>query len=756
VRPPARNLAELSAFIDRYTREFQLKDEHEQPLGTLQLSQSGPFVAGQWVTIDQTWTVGELPMQPGGGIILTVSRTARIQGRDPTGDHYVTVHSSNPEARLMLARPWGQWNSFITRRTLAFRLEGAPLQKGDQVVVTYGDKSQGSRGLRFQTRSDDQVIFPMHLDLEGKGEPLTPAWPSVTVLGAAQIQRVSAVAPSVVTPGEAFSLVVRSEDANRNLSSGKAPKYKITRNGKSWRTLGAGGNALQVINGIKLKKPGVYRFEVQSADDKLKGLSNPVWVEPEPERRIYWGDTHGHSGFAEGQGSPDGYFRFGRDVARLDFLVLSEHDVWLDDSEWKTLQALTRKYLEPGKFTTLLGYEWTAPVPYGGHHNVYFADPESRRVPAQEAIPLPELYRILRQWYANDNVLVIPHAHQAADWRQNDADLERVAEITSGHGTFEFFGNKYLQNGYRVGFIGSSDNHGGHPGYTATRNRQQGGLAAVLAQENTPHALFAALRNRSCYATTGERILIDGDINGIPMGSVMQNPGNRRIRCRASGTAPIDAIDLIKNGGVVFSRRYLDTELGTRTRVQVSFESSTEVFNGVRNPRGPRPWQGVIEIHGARLVGVEEPAFAHPQSFHLRQLGEDRLEFSLETRGRWKSLLLDLEEATASTEVKITLEAKQEIPGSPGAPDRRPEDLAAENLVFQLAELTSGPEVREFPVVQNLDRIELQLIAGDGALDQEFHYRDQDPIHKGDYYYLRVRQVDGAMAWSSPWWVEKP
>ena len=84
-----------------------------------------------------------------------------------------------------------------------------------------------------------------------------------------------------------------------------------------------------------------------------------------------------------------------------------------------------------------------------------------------------------------------------------------MVEITSGHGSFEFFGQNYLKNGFEVGFIGSGDNHNGHPGYTGLGNGQQGGLAAVLAPENTTEAIFRALRDRSTYATTGERILLD-------------------------------------------------------------------------------------------------------------------------------------------------------------------------------------------------------------------------------------------------------
>ena len=57
----------------------------------------------------------------------------------------------------------------------------------------------------------------------------------------------------------------------------------------------------------------------------------------------------------------------------------------------------------------------------------------------------------------------------------------------------------------------------------------------------------------------------------------------------------------------------------------------------------------------------------------------------------------------------------------------------------------------------NTDALSLQLVPSTGSYDQEFVYTDRDNPLPGDYYYLRVRQIDGAVAWSSPFWVgEQP
>ena len=42
---------------------------------------------------------------------------------------------------------------------------------------------------------------------------------------------------------------------------------------------------------------------------------------------------------------------------------------------------------------------------------------------------------------------------------------------------------------------------------------------------------------------------------------------------------------------------------------------------------------------------------------------------------------------------------------------------------------------------------------GPAAREVEFRYQDTNPEPGGNYYYVRVRQEDGNMAWTSPIWV---
>src|SRR5262249_14767003 len=92
---------------------------------------------------------------------------------------------------------------------------------------------------------------------------------------------------------------------------------------------------------------------------------------------------------------------------------------------------------------------------------------------------------------------------------------------TPGAGAWEAF-----RRGYRMGLIASSDNHVGMPGRSYPGDRQihtpfSGGLCAVWAKQRTRESIFAALRKRRCYGTTGARIVVKFGLGDHPMGSIV-------------------------------------------------------------------------------------------------------------------------------------------------------------------------------------------------------------------------------------------
>jgi hypothetical protein len=329
------------------------------------------------------------------------------------------------------------------------------------------------------------------------------------------------------------------------------------------------------------------------------------------------------------------------------------------------------------------------------------------------------------------------------------------------HGTFEWFGNRYLRDGFEIGFVGGSDDHRAQPGAPHGLFRLtlagSGGLAAALAPERSADAIFDALRARSVYATSGARILLDARLNGEPMGTRQPDSPRRTIECRAFGTAPIDRIDVVKNGEIVFSQPYLNVPLRARSSVLLGFESSTEVFprEGTDSPRPYRRWKGTLDVEGATVAAVERTALDNVilDKVEVDPANPNRVRFDVLTRGRRDGVLVKLTGASATTAFRVDLEpTKEEGIGRPET-IRPAQDLPAEKLVLPFGELADGRLVRELHVGPNTDTVSIDVVDADGALDQGFTFTDMGEVHPGDYYYLRVTQLDGARAWSSPFWV---
>jgi hypothetical protein len=452
--------------------------------------------------------------------------------------------------------------------------------------------------------------------------------------------------------------------------------------------------------------------------------------------------------------------RWARDDARLDYVTHSEHDVWMDDAEWQALKDNVRRYAEEGRFIAYLGYEWTVRNIQGGHHNVLYRTPDRRdRIAAQFFPTLSALYQGLRASADPRDVLVIPHAHQAGDYRMNDPDMETLVEIMSQHGNFEWFGRMYLNHGHQVGFTAASDNHLSQPGYTAPNNAslaQRGGLGAVLAGEKTTNALFDAMKSLSAYATSGERIILDFEVNGTGMGQRAPFAEQRRVAGRVIGTAPIDTITLVRNEEEIWTKDYLgDTadRLNDTESLLLSFASDSYPLDPGDNPRGWRHWQGTLRVVNGTLETAQGQDF-HNESVQTLNVSDDDpnlVLFATITRGDTSSILLTVSGARRSTEIRLGLEPAMETGGAPPL-YRPPQETPAAELSFALKDMEHGRIERPAPVPGYDDRVILRRVITDGPMDVSFEVDDERPL-QGDYYFVRVRQADDSLAWSSPVWV---
>jgi hypothetical protein len=449
-----------------------------------------------------------------------------------------------------------------------------------------------------------------------------------------------------------------------------------------------------------------------------------------------------------------------RDDARLDYVTHSEHDIWMDDYEWEVLRENVRRYTEEGVFIAYLGYEWTVRNFSGGHHNVLFRTPDARaRIPAQFYPTLSRLYQGLRATANTEDVVIIPHAHQAGDYRQNDPALEPLIEIMSQHGNFEWFGRMYLEHGHQVGFVAASDNHLSQPGYGAPKNSslaQRGGLGAILAKEKGTDAIFDGMKALKAYATTGDRIILDVNINGTGMGQRAPFAEDRSLQGRVIGTAPIAQIAVIRNDEVLWTQDYLtDIEPATNGEATflLSFGSDAAPYHPGDNPRGWRHWRGTLEVENAAIEAFQGMDFHNSfyQSITPDPDNPNLLQFATHTRGDTSSIELRISGLKRTSALRINLEEAQETGGGP--PVYRKHQTSAETeLVLQFRDLTDGRLEQNLAMDVYTDTIVLRQKIDNGPRDVTFEVNDQS-ARQGDYYFVRVRQADDAMAWSSPIWI---
>ncbi|MEM1282052.1 MAG: DUF3604 domain-containing protein, partial [Chlamydiota bacterium] len=116
-----------------------------------------------------------------------------------------------------------------------------------------------------------------------------------------------------------------------------------------------------------------------------------------------------------------------------------------------------------------------------------------------------------------------------------------------------------LNRNFRFGFVaGGLDDRGVYADfYDSDQDQYAAGLTAIIAPEQNRAAMFDALYRRSCYATTGERIIVGFNIAGITMGgetSTAEKHGltvNRHISGYVAGTSPVRTVEIIRNGKVI-------------------------------------------------------------------------------------------------------------------------------------------------------------------------------------------------------------
>ncbi len=547
----------------------------------ISLDGPGAITAGRPARFELRYVAGPLGVAEGGMVFLQPSPFwdwSPPHTFAPTRSGYTEVSTDAEGVEL---------DTQTFESVIAVTIRGRALEEGEAIDFVYGAGPAGALVDRYRERGAEISVA---VDGDGDGfRKLVPIGARVDV-GPGPPARIVVTAPTVVRPGEPFEAHAHVVDAigNAGLTGPGALSWSLARasdasppdlEGLPARTtIAAGESAGAQVALVAPETAGVLRVTVTGGAelDGIGGVSNPIIIHPTTPR-VRWADLHGHSQLSDGTGTPDDYFAYARDVARLDVAALTDHDHWglrfLDEHPdmWDEIKRTVAAHHDPGEFVTVLGYEWTSWL-HGHRHVLYFDDDGPVLSSMDPAYTSPA-----QLWDGLRGLPAMTFAHHSAggpvstNWAYGaDPVLEPVTEVVSVHGSSEAAdtpgriyspvnGNTVrdvLQAGIRFGFIGSGDSHDGHPGLTHLASPGgSGGLAALLTEEKTRAGVQDALRARRTYATNGHRIWLHVEIDGQPMGTVLPAAGDdaaplQRLRVEVAGTAPIERIDLVRSGRV--------------------------------------------------------------------------------------------------------------------------------------------------------------------------------------------------------------
>jgi hypothetical protein len=740
-------------------------------MGSAALCVAGPVEAGSFQSVTLVYTAGYFGIDDTGSIKI-VQRFASDMGRpqldDPRAANYTTVEASNGavlDVRYdpkMNIRPWD--------KTLMIRVVRGFLNEGDTITVRFGDRRQGSPGMRMQTFVEPTFEFRVLVDAFATYNYVElPQQPSFAIV-AGPAAGWKALLPTLRRPGETFRLGFKGEDKWGNPSDQVEGRFSLRANLAVDRlpdhVVMRRGQAAVSVEGLSVAESGDLLIDVLDADGRVLCRSNPLRIAADAALRSYWCDLHGQSEETIGTNSARELIEFARDRAFLDGMSHQGNDFQITTPFWNELNKLTKEYNADGRFIVYPGYEWSGNTGLGGDRNVMFMT-EGRQIHrsshalvddtadvATDSNSAEQLFDALK---GADCVVFAHIGGRYADIKMaHDARIERAVEVHSDWGTFEWLVQDALEQGYRVGILANSDGHKGrhgasHPG--ASLFGAYGGLSCLLAPELTRAGLFDALRRRHHYATTGCRMVLDvnaafgaearlydDDPNVGPtreragrramMGDIVQSQADTvELTIEAHASAPIERLE-IRNGLDLLEtwRPFDDATLGRRIRV--IWEGSE--YRG----RGRQTiWDG-----GCTLAGNSVERFSPINMWNLdkkiMQIAPGELSWTALTTGGFGGFDAWLADARSGTLRIDTPLVTCEVPIA---------DIGREDLVFKAGGI--GRAIRLFRLPDDNTERRLRLTRritlkaqGDNAL------------------YVRLTQEDGHLIWSSPIYVfrDKP
>lgn len=473
------------------------------------------------------------------------------------------------------------------------------VKAGDTLSILLGSPDGKTSGNTAQTYTRRRRPFSLYIDPKGNGEYKDPETFYMDVRGNA-LHSIRVIIPSIVTKNQRFDVIIRFEDLYGNLTS-NAPEgtlvefsYNRIRENIRWRLFVPETGFLNLPN-LYFNEEGIYHIQLKNLSTNEIFFSTPIKCLSKPSSSIFWGTFHAESELYNTGSDIETFLRYYRDEKAFQFFSTSsfESEEETPSDIWKTVSSHIAEFNEDERFTTFLGMQWCGVTKTEGLRQlIYLKDnkPILRRKESK-ASHLKKIYK----GHTSKELLSIPSFTMGSttcyDFESFSPEYEKVVEIYNAWGSSECGedeGNprpitckgkngvketkegsirNALNRNYRFGFVaGGHDDRGVFSSFFDSSQVQYSpGITAILTNQQTRDAVIQALHKRSCYATTGARIILGFFIAHSPIGSELNlktKPGlsyNRHLTGYVVGTAPIKEVLIIRNGHPFFSHNPKET-----------------------------------------------------------------------------------------------------------------------------------------------------------------------------------------------------
>lgn len=468
------------------------------------------------------------------------------------------------------------------------------VEAGTPITFVVGAKEGEKKGvglIQAQTVAQRRKPFFLYVDTTGKGHYDEPEVFSMDIRGG-QLTNIRILTPSFVAKNKRFDVVVRFEDEYGNLTN-DAPdetlielSHEHLRENLNWKLFVPETGFLTLPN-LYFNEDGIYTIQLRNAKNKQIFRSFPIKCFTENNRSLYWGLLHGESERFDSTENIESCLRHFRDDKAYNFFAVSPFESTEETSNdvWKVVTQNIAEFDEDDRFSTFLGMQWAGENKSEGVRQFLFAK-DNKPLLRKKDTKYNTLKKIYKS-FSPKEMISIPKFTMAKGYEYNfdefEPEYERVVEIYNAWGNSEMTekeGNlkpvtcrdssgikesaegsiqRALLRNHRFGFVaGGLDDRGIYSDlFDSSQEQYTPGLTAIITPAHTREALMEALYNRSCYATTGERIIVGLHLAGLPMGSETSTANkrglaiNRHLSGYVAGTTKLRRVEIVRNGKVI-------------------------------------------------------------------------------------------------------------------------------------------------------------------------------------------------------------